>query len=76
MLMCKQSLNYNFYFEFLVHVLMVKQCNIANEETFFSICMAGCAVIHTAVCKDFVLIYILHFIFGLVSNLRDHMRFK
>jgi hypothetical protein len=51
LLMCNQNLNYIFYLEFSVHVLMAKQ-DVATEETVFVICMVGCAMIHAMVYKD------------------------
>jgi len=68
-------LNYIFYLEFSVHVLMVKQ-DIATEETVFAICTVGCAMVHTTVYKDLFLVCILYFIFGSVSDFKRPYRIQ
>jgi hypothetical protein len=70
LLICNQSLNYIFYLEFSVRASMVKLEIVAEEMFCF-------AVLHDKLHDDsccglqgFVLVCVLHFIFGLLLNFR------
>jgi hypothetical protein len=60
-----------------MHVSMVK-LDIAIEGTFFC-SLLGNGGLRGDSCYDlqgFILVCILYFVFSLVSNFRDHIRFK